>query len=512
MHPTFHVDLLVLLLTVAAAVGIAVKWIKVPYSIALVIVGLIIGIADLMPTLTMTPDLILLVCLPALLFEASWNIDLSELKANSIPIGIFATAGVIITMFIVGMGMHWFAGLSLASALLFGAMISATDPISVIALFRKMGISKRLTLLLEGESLFNDGIAVVAFQLMFSIILAGTIPSIPKTIVDFFFVVIGGAGVGCVLGFGSSRLTRLFDDHLLEIMLTTIVAYGSYLLAEQLHVSPVIAVVTAGIVLGNYGSHTSMSPSTRLAVNSFWEYAAFVVNSLVFLLIGLQIKFELLAHYIMPIAIAIPIVIVARAVAIYGLSMILPAKYTAIPWSWRHIMVWGGLRGALCMALALSLPHSYSERDLLVFLTFGVVLFTLLVPGLTVENLVKFLKVSKTDEALDGHRRLKAELILNLRAIDYISQLQRSRTISDIVSRQLHDQLTARQQDLAKKMEEIHLTDESLRMLEENSTKRHLLVLQKDALADLVRTGVITEEAASGLRLDLDRQMHELTW
>ncbi len=512
MHPTLHIDLLVILLTVAMAVGIAVKWIKVPYAIALVIVGLIIGLADFLPRFEMTPDLILLICLPALLFEASWNIDLSELKSNALPIGLFATLGVLITMLLCGFGMHYFAGLSISAAFLFGAMIAATDPISVIALFRKMGISKRLSLLIEGESLFNDGVAVALFQLTLAIILAGTVPSVPKTIIDFFFSIIGGTAVGCALGFGSTKLIRLFDDHLLETMLTTIVAYGSYLLAEQFNVSPVMAVISAGIVLGNYGSHTAMSSSTRLAVNSFWEYAAFVVNSLVFLLIGMQIKLELFAQYLIPLAIAIPTVIIGRAVAIYSLSLLLPKQSGYISWRWRHILVWGGVRGALCMALALSLPSNYAERDILVVLTFGVVLFTLLVPGLTLESLAKFLKIAKPDKAIEDHQRLKAQIIMNVRAMDYISQLQRSRTVSDVVCKQLHDELVEKQLQLTERMEEIHLTDESLRALEEMSTKRHVLELQKDALTDLVRTGVLTEESAAKIRLELDSQIQGLSW
>lgn len=512
MHPTFHIDLLVIFLTIATAVGIAVKWIRVPYPIALVIVGLIIGLADFLPHFEMTPDLILLVCLPALLFEASWNLELKELKANALPIAIFATIGVLITMIICGFGMHHIAGLSLSASFLFGAIIAATDPVSVIALFRKMGISKRLTLLIEGESLFNDGIAVALFQLTLSIIVAGVMPSISKTIIDFLFSIIGGAAAGCALGFAATRLTRLFDDHLLEIMLTTLVAYGAYLMAEQLHVSPVLSVVSAGIVLGNYGSYTSMSPSTRLAVNSFWEYAAFVVNSLVFLLIGLQIKFDLLSQYLIPLVVAIPMVLIGRAVAIYFLSLFLPKRTNYISWRWRHILVWGGLRGALCMALALSLPLDYSERSILVILTFGIVLFTLLVPGLTIESLARFLKISKPNKAIEDHQRLKAQIIMNVRAMDYVSELQRSRSVSDVVCKELHSQLVEKQHELAQQMEQVHLTDESLRNLEEVTTKRHLLELQKDALSDLVRAGILTEESASQIRVELDNQIQGLSW
>lgn len=281
-HNSFHVDLLVILLMIAATVCMTVKWIKLPYSIALVLVGLVIGVFDFFPKTEMTPELIMVVCLPALLFEASWNIHIKELKEAWRPVTIFATFGVLISTVVVGFILQRFAGVAIGPAYLLGAMLSATDPISVVALFRQLGVDRKLTVILEGESLFNDGTAVVLFNLILAAVLANTAISLPSTCLQFIIVIVGGAGVGCALGVLASKLTSFFDDHLLEITLTTILAYGSYLVSEHLHVSPVIAVVCAGIVMGNYGSRKGMSPSTRLAVDSFWEYAAFVVNSLVF--------------------------------------------------------------------------------------------------------------------------------------------------------------------------------------------------------------------------------------
>ncbi|MBX9693708.1 MAG: cation:proton antiporter, partial [Cyanobacteria bacterium] len=317
-----------------SAVGIATKWVRLPYSIALVIVGLLIGSSKLFPLVEMTPDLILLACLPALLFEASWNLRWKEIQRNLVPIVVLASAGVVISMFVTGWFMHNVARLPWDVALLFGALTAATDPISVLALFRKLGLDKRLSLILEAESLFNDGTAVVLFKMVLLMTIAGTVSEPTSCIIEFVRVVVVGALVGFVAGYLASRITRFFDDHLLEITLTTIVAYGSYLVADHFHASAVIAVVVAGIVLGNYGSLTGMSATTRLAVNSFWEYAAFAVNSIVFLLIGLQINLGLLEEHAFEISVAVGAVLVSRIVVVYVLCPFLSTKRLPIPWKW----------------------------------------------------------------------------------------------------------------------------------------------------------------------------------
>ncbi len=267
----------------------------------------------------MTPELVLLIFLPALLFEASWNLDIKALRRDWLSISVLATVGAIVCMFGVAAILHFAGGMDVPTALLFGAMVSATDPVSVIALFRQMGIDKRLTMILEGESLFNDGTAVVMFQMMLALIISGGQFSIAHTTSSFCLVVFGGAFLGAVIGYIASRITSAFDDHLLEITLTMVTAYGSYLVADYFHVSSIMAVVAAGIVVGNYGSRTGMSATTRLAVNSFWEYAAFLVNSLLFLLIGLQVQLPLLLKYANLIGLGVLAVFAARLLVVYGI-------------------------------------------------------------------------------------------------------------------------------------------------------------------------------------------------
>ncbi|MBX3073726.1 Na+/H+ antiporter [Candidatus Obscuribacterales bacterium] len=386
-----HIDTLLALLLVASGTAVITKWVPIPYSVALVIAGLLIGLSGVIPPISMTPELVLLIFLPALLFEASWNLDIKALRRDWRSISALATVGVVVCMLAVAAVLYISGGFNLQTALLFGAMVAATDPVSVIALFRQMGVDERLTMILEGESLFNDGTAVVLFKIVLGVVLTKQVFSFGNTIGAFAFVVFGGIALGAGLGFVASKITRAFEDHLLEITLTMVTAYGAYLLAEHLHVSAIMSVVSAGVVVGNYGSRSGMSESTRMAVNSFWEYAAFLVNSLLFLLIGLQVNWQLLLKHSHVIGLGVLAVFVARALVVYGLCPFVSTGRKPIPVAWRHVMFWGGLRGALVMALALSLPMSFPEREVIINMTFGVVLFTLLVPGLSMQPLLRVL-------------------------------------------------------------------------------------------------------------------------
>ena len=412
-------DLLFTMLLLASGVAIVTKWIKLPYSIALVIVGLAIGLFHFLPVVTMTPELILLIFLPALLFEASWHLNFETLKPCFKPVALLATVGVLISAMIVGSMMHYMCGIDFKMALLFGAMISATDPISVLALFKRLRVDRRLHTILEGESLLNDGTAVVLFRVLLAAILAGGEISWTRIELDFVLMTVGGLIVGSAVGFAASKLTALFDDHLLETTLTVLVAYGSYILAEQLNVSSVIAVLAAGFLMGNFGSRSAMSATTILAVESFWEYAAFIAESLVFLLIGMQIKPDLLAKYTPFIGAGVLAILVSRMVVVYGLFPFVSSKKYPVPFTWRLLLFWGGLRGSLCMAMALSLPSNFPQREMLVVTTFGVALFTLLLSGLTMEPLVRLMKVSvdrtpkevELQEAIDRLEVEKSKLV-----------------------------------------------------------------------------------------------------
>ncbi len=407
MTPTSGIEFLVWLLIAAAIIAMLAKRLRIPYTVSLVLGGLLLGVIQL-PILSplqpghrpdwLTPDVILILFLPALVFEGSVKLDVRELLRNSVPLLLLANTGVLLAALVTGYLVHWMIGLPVLIALLFGCIISATDPISALAIFKDLRVDKRLSLIMEGESLLNDGTAVVLFGILFGSIVAEKL-TVPKALEQYFLAVAGGAVLGSALGYLASRITGTVDDPQIEITLTTILAYGSYLLAFHLHLSGVIATASAGLMLGNFGAKRGMTASTRTAMQSFWEYISFVMNSLVFLLIGLEIHVRELLQNWASVLLAIGAVLLGRALSVYLLVPLSNRFAEKIPLRWQHVAVWGGLRGALALALALSLTTAFPYRDQILNLTFGVVIFSILVQGLTIKPLVRILKLANGDDA-----------------------------------------------------------------------------------------------------------------
>jgi CPA1 family monovalent cation:H+ antiporter len=409
--PVSAVEFLVWLLLAAASIALIAERLRIPYTVALVLGGLLLGTAKV-PFLSplqpghrpdwLTPDVILILFLPALVFEGSVKFDVRELLRNLAPLLLLANAGVLIAALVTGGVVAWCGGLPLPAALLFGAIIAATDPISVLALFKDLQVDPRLSLLVEAESLLNDGTAVVLFGIL-AAGLGGTL-DLAAGAVQFVLAVAGGALLGAALGFLASRVTRSVDDPQIEITLTTILAYGSYLAAQHLHLSGVIATAAAGLTLGAHvgpagtaaedrapGARTVMSDRTRTAMQSFWEYISFVMNSLVFLLIGLEVHPQALWAHRRAVLVAVAAVLLGRALSVYLLVPLSNLRGEKIPLRWQHAAVWGGLRGALALALALSLSPANPYREEILSLTFGVVMVSILVQGLTVKPLLRLL-------------------------------------------------------------------------------------------------------------------------
>jgi CPA1 family monovalent cation:H+ antiporter len=319
---------------------------------------------------------------------------------------VLAIVGVLIATGVVGAALAFSGALPWPYALLVGAMVAATDPVSVLATFKALGLSPRLTTLVEAESLFNDGTAVVVFKIVFAAAVAGVAFNPLAAAGDFAFTVVAGILLGALAGALVSWMIHITDNHLIEITLSTVAAYGTYLAAERIHATGIIAVVVAGRVMGRY-ARAGMSANTQVAVGYFWEYAAFLANSVLFILIGASLHPETLLPTLGVVALAIGASLVGRVLSVYPLIALTNRLGAPIRNVWQHIMVWGGLRGALSMALVLSLDVHTPYRDLMISIVFGVVLFSLLVQGTTIGPWLKRLKKDPRHELAGGHEAVE---------------------------------------------------------------------------------------------------------
>jgi CPA1 family monovalent cation:H+ antiporter len=499
--------LIIELLLIASLVAIAVRRLHIPYTVALVVVGLLLTTQSNVK-FELTPEMILALFVPPLVFEAAFHLNLSELRRNATPLLILAVPGVLITTFIVGGILAVGTTIRLPAALVFGALIAATDPVAVVALFRLLGVPKRLAVLVEGESLLNDGTALVVFNLMLAMALTGKF-NLLDSLTEFIYVSAGGIVLGLVLGWAISRLIARIDDYLIEITLTTVLAYGAYLLAEQLHFSGVLAVVAAGLITGSQGP-AGMSPTTRIVLYNFWEYITFLVNSLVFLLIGLQVDLQVLLSAWQPIVWAIGAVLVARVVVVYGLSWINGRLNEPISLRWRHVMFWGGLRGALSLALALSLPAALGpDRSLLRTMAFGVALFTLLVQATTMSSLVRRLGIITINPVQVDYSQRHARLTALRSAEAHIERRFREGLISAPVWETLKPKLQEQIALLADAVRELLRVEPKLQAEELDITRREILRAQRSAYLGLRGDGVISEEIYMQLAAEVDSAIQE---
>jgi CPA1 family monovalent cation:H+ antiporter len=402
---------LILLFTAATAVAIASRRLKIPYTVALVLAGLGLGATHAIRGLHLTKELLYSVFLPGLVFEAAYHLKLSELRDNARAIlalavpGVLVAIGVTATLLVTSSGFAEVeSGFGWPHALVFAALIAATDPIAVVALFKTLGAPPRLTLLVEGESLVNDGTTIVLFTIVYAAVSGGGI-SVATGLLEFVEVVGLGLVVGAVVGLAVSHVIGRVDDPMIEISLTTIAAYGSFVVAEELRLSGVIATVSAGMLCGNIAPR-GMGPATRVAVESFWNYVAFALNSLVFVLIGLEVHVGRLVSEWRPILVAFVAVIGGRAFVVFLATAFLRWTREAIPWRWSVVLTWGGLRGALSMVLALALDPEFPHREIIVTMTFGVVLLSIVLQGITTEPLLRVLGLTRDGSAaVDGHTR-----------------------------------------------------------------------------------------------------------
>jgi CPA1 family monovalent cation:H+ antiporter len=499
MVEALDIEVLVLLLfLVSSLVAVFGRRLRVPYTVGLVLAGLVLSLRSPVE-IEFPPEIFLSLLLPPLLFEAAFHLNFEELRSNIATILILAVPGVILNMLLVGVIVWWGAGLTFSIALVFGALIAASDPVAVVGIFRKLGAPKRLAVLLEGESLLNDGTAVVIFNLTLATIAASSF-SLMEGIIEFIRVAGGGVIIGLIIGWLISRVIARIDDHLVETMLTTVVAFGSYWVAEEIHVSGVLAVVAAGLVSGNIGPR-GMSHTTRIVVFNFWEFAAFLANSVVFLLIGLQTNVRSLLTNWHVIVWAVVGVLASRAVVVYLLSNL----GKRIPRNWRHVLFWSGLRGAIALTLALSLPAAFAQwRETVISMTFGVVLFSIVVQGFSMDRLLWRLKVIETSEGKLEYERRQARALAVRAGFDHLKQLSGEGLISNHTWEKLRPNIERRLDVLTSEVQEVLHDAPDLEAQELFTARQEMLRAQRSALATLRRDGVISDMSYEELVIELD--------
>jgi len=505
--------LIIELLLIVSLVALAVRRLRIPYTVALVVVGLLITFQKPLQ-IDLTPELILSLFIPPLVFEAAFHLEFKSLRENWLSILALAVPGVLLTTFIVGAIVSYAVGMPLASGLVFGALIAATDPVAVVALFKALGAPKRLTTLVESESLFNDGTAIVVFKLMLAIALTAVVGNaeaehgesfdLLAATVDFLRVSVGGLLIGVGLGWIIAQIIARVDDYLIETMLTTVLAFGAYLVAERFHVSGVLATVAAGIVTGNLGLK-GMSPTTRIVLFNFWEFLAFVANSLVFLLIGLDVNLREIGANIVPIAIALAAVLLSRALVAYGLTA-LTNYFSAskVPFSFQHVLFWGGLRGAISLALALSLPVALAERETLRVMTFGVVLFTLLAQGTTMQFLLKRLGIGQPEPLELEYERRHGRLLAAQAALRRVEEMHHSNLLSLATWKKIEPELKEQVGEALKAQTELLEKYPKLQAEEHEDAKIEGLRAQRAALATMLSSGLLNESVFEELITEVD--------
>jgi len=522
----------VAILVIACGMALLAKRLKVPYTVLLVVAGLAVSLLldgapwlrEHLEKIKLKPELLLQVFLPILLFEAAFHVDLKSFLNSRRAILFLAIPGVIIGMLLttavfvpvaklIQDDVVWQVGLVTA------AMLAATDPISVVALFKEFTVAKRLGIIVEGESLINDGIAVVLFGVVVKITadsLGLTIPTLHDpgenvqalhVIGVFLREVFLGTALGVAVGLAMSYLTSKVNDHLIEVALTAIAAYGSNVMAMQLHASGVIAVVVCGMMVGNVGAKHGMSPTTREAVFSFWEFAAFMANSFVFILIGLEIRLsELWADAGLIVAFFV-IMILVRSVTVFGVHSLVRREDLKLKKAWLPVITWSGVRGSLSMVMAMMLVASESEgettRKLILNLVFGVVLLSILLQGTTIEWLMKRVGlIVETREEIEYEMALARRQAIRC-LVDNLEDADRKGTLSQGTFEILHNQLVERRETNGKRIAEMLAHTPSLNNIELELHTNQLRALEKQVYRDLEKEGDIDYDSMESLVRDV---------
>lgn len=506
---------LTILLLVATGVALISRRYRLPYVTGLVLAGL--AVTELLPKpLRLDSALILNLLLPILLFQAAINTDVSRLRSTIKPISLLAGPGIVIASGITATVLKLALGLDWIPALLTGTILAVTDTVSVIAVFKEVAVPSRLSTVVEGESLFNDGVALVLFSLILQIYTSGLV-TFSEGLQQLLVVIVGGVLLGLAIGSLCIALfVALSDDPLSGILLTVAVAFGTYQAGQWLQVSGVVAVVVAGLTIGNQGLSRFLSASSKVTLLNFWEYADFCVNTFIFLLIGLEVDPRLLWQVVPAILVAIVAYQLGRILSVYPLLAISSRFDVAVPLRWQHVLFFGNIKGSLSMVLALSLPPTLPGRSDLIALVYGAVFVSVIGQGLSLPWFVKRLKIGTVSESRQQIEVLQSQLIAAKAAQTELVVLHDTGVLSKAVYEEMRSTYQLQVAEAENQLRDLHnrRTDLSAgnhgRASKLNAVRRRLLMVERNALNDAVRKRIISQDIIVPRLQAIDYQLMSL--
>jgi CPA1 family monovalent cation:H+ antiporter len=505
MHSMRHeLEGFLLVLAIGSAVAIAAKRVGMAYNVALVLVGLILVFLDVIPVTKMDPEIILVVFLPLLVFEGALFADAGDMKAAARPILALAVPGVMLSLIGTAAVATFALDLPFAVALLLGALLAITDTVSVLLAFRSVRVPHRLAAIMEGESLFNDGTALVLVSLGTAVVASGHF-SAPDTLRELLVAIVGGLALGAGFGALGAAVLRQTPDHLTAILASLVLVFATSLAAETVHASPVIAVVVAGVIVGQ-AARRLLEPSRVLALQGFWETTGFALNVFIFLEVGMQISAPMLFEQAPSIALALLALHAGRAVAVYGCFGVLRAlRREDVPLRWQHVMLAGNIKGALSMAAVLALPQDLPHRDRLITIVFGVTFVTLVTQALPFRVILRKLGVASAS-ATPEFDEAKAILVEARRGQAELDEL----LASGLISRKDHaERRAAFQRQIIQA--ETKLRGPAGEVVRDALADVAILAAQKAALLEAARRGLIAEETAHARVNVIDRELVQAT-
>ncbi|MBE9074547.1 sodium:proton antiporter [Microcystis sp. LEGE 08355] len=503
---------LILLLLIATAVALVTQRLRISYVAGLVLAGL--PITDLLSRrIGLDPFLVLNLFLPILIFEAAINTDISRLRSTFKPIALLAGPGSVFSAAIIAVLVKFGLGLDWIPALLVGVILANTDTVSMIAVFKEIRVPSRLSTIVEGETLFNDAAALVTFNLLLVIYATGTI-STTQVIKEVLIVALGGGLVGAVLGYLCLPIYVRLREPLSSLLLTVALALGAFQLGQFLGVSGAVAVVIAGLVFGNLGLPRSASASDRITLISFWEYAGFIVNTFIFLLIGIEINPLTLWQTLPSIVLVILAYQLGRILSVYSLLWVLRWIDRPIPLRWQHILILGNIKGSLSMALAVAIPLALTGRELIIELVFGAVLFSLVIQGLALPWLIKKLNISQVSAVTREIGQLQLQLIASKAAQDELANLLKSGVLPKAVYEELWASYQAKVAVSERVLRDAYNQSRSGQIEPNNgqldAIRRRLFLAEKAALSDALRKRIVPENLVQSYVKGLDEKLLSL--